>query len=471
MIKLDVSDTRALNDTINFSFASSRTASGPLTTGQRYMWECLGKLGNTAADQNCSFLIENLNPKLSAEDLADVIRDLVFHNESLRTVFKSDAHLQPSQVLLCQGAIPVVYQTLNTGDVLKEATALVTRLRQIPFEMDDIPLRIGYVISKGKIAFISLVFSHMAVDAGALVVIKNQLSDVFGSTARPQGPASTRQPIEQGAWERSPNGSKVITRSHEYWRRVLEKFPHRMFNTRSPPEGDPRWHELRLRSRKMRDGVVLAATFYNTNETVVMMAGLALALSKLANKPYLATTLYTSNRFHVGLASYVGNLAQVVPFFVDVTAPDIPHLLGAIHRELLTTCRFGIADPIRIDEIAQASRGGKGIILDSRVNLVYDTRINLFRKDLDDGASKAQTRFTNDNYNDRDFSLAWMGARAIGLNSLAIRSYDPSEIFFLFSDEVFAKHDVELLASDVEAIISGFTRMGRESPPPSRASM
>jgi len=460
---MNMPDASELNERIEFLFASSHTPSAPLTTGQKYMWECLGRLGDTVADQNCSFLVKNRNPDLSIEELAHVLRDLVLRNESLRTVYKSDAHQQPFQLLLSEGDIPIVYDTREVSDSLENATALVVRLTQRPFAMNEMPLRIGCSISKGKIAFIALVFSHMAVDAGALVVIKHQLESALARTVRRPEPTLPRQPIEQEAWERAPNGAKVLDRSHGYWRQALEKFPHRMFETRYAPERNPQWHELRLRSRRMRDGVVIAAAAFKMNETVVMMAALALALSRLAQRPYLATTLYTSNRFHVGLTNYVGNLAQVVPFFIDVTTPDINHLLSAIHRELLTACRFGIADPIQVEKISQAAREGEGVVLDSRVNLIYDARINLFRMELDDGVSQAETRYANDNYNSQDFSLSWTGTRAIGLNSLAIRSYDPSEIFFLFSDEFISKHEMELLAGEIDAIIFGLVQ-ARKSP-------
>src|ERR1700721_2057470 len=177
---------------IPVEFTGKRTGEGPLTLGQlgMYMWL------SDVPDHVYAFLCVELPvpAAVSVDDVAEAIAVLIARHESLRTTFVPGE--QPRQRVAAGGVQLLEVCSPGEGpwgpqDRPAVAEALIRWLRESP-DPGRRPVRLAVAIAPGagdRVIACAAAFSHLAVDNGAIEILRRDFAGLLGDHARrPAGP-------------------------------------------------------------------------------------------------------------------------------------------------------------------------------------------------------------------------------------------------------------------------------------------
>jgi hypothetical protein len=302
------------------TFDGLRAARGPLTCGQRIVLESLSQ---RSADADYTYNIDRVVPVPSGTDLAgvcDALHALVCRHESLRTRFPSHAE----QVVDGAGdlAMPV------SGSVAEARAALGAEPFDIAAEWG---IRVAVVCRGDRPRSVVLCLSHLAVDAWAANLV---VDDLRALLRKPKRDNEVRQPLEQAAVEREPEGLARQAEALVYLREVLSAAPPEPAEAADPDA----WHLGELRSRVVDPAARAVAARCRTTAAVVYLAATAVVLG---GRHVLKTISH--NR------TTPEELACVAPFALDMFVPvevsgepfdTVVARTWAAYREAGRHCRY-----------------------------------------------------------------------------------------------------------------------------------
>src|SRR6185437_14120255 len=189
---------------IPVEFTGERAGEGPLALGQLdlYIW----------LSQNPDHLYVILCVELpvpaavSVDDVADSTAVLIARHESLRTTYVAGE--QPRHRVAATGVQLLEVCSLGEGpwgprDRPAVAEALIRWLRESP-DPTRRPMRIAVAVAPGagdRVIACAAAFSHLAVDNGAIEVLKRDFAGLLRDPARRQAGRPGHQPLDQAELE------------------------------------------------------------------------------------------------------------------------------------------------------------------------------------------------------------------------------------------------------------------------------
>jgi hypothetical protein len=247
-------------------FDGLRAGRGPLTCGQRIVLESLSQ---RTEDADYTYNIDRVVPVPPGVDLArvhDAVHALVCRHDTLRTRFdiaEQGGEQVAEQVVDGAGELAV----LVCGSVAEARDTLVAAPFDIAAEWG---VRVAVVCRGDRPRSVVLCLSHLAVDAWAANLVVDDLRALFRAPARE---TTARQPLEQAAAERTPDGLARQADALTHLRAVL---------LAAPPEtegADPDdWHLGELRSTVVDPAARAVAARCRTTAAVVYLAATAVLL-------------------------------------------------------------------------------------------------------------------------------------------------------------------------------------------------
>ncbi|MDQ2814877.1 MAG: hypothetical protein M3Z75_24260 [Actinomycetota bacterium] len=190
---------------IPVEFAGERAGEGPLTLAQ------LDICAWMTPDDAYAFLRAELPVPsvVSVGDVAEALAVLISRYESLRTTYlPGDGSVEPRQRVAAAGVQLLEVCSLGEGkwgprDRPAAAEALIRWLRESPDPARS-PVRVAVAIAPGsgdQAIACAAAFTHLAVDHGAIGVLKRDFAGLLGDPARRWvGPAG-HQPLDQAELE------------------------------------------------------------------------------------------------------------------------------------------------------------------------------------------------------------------------------------------------------------------------------
>ena len=293
-------------------FTGERAGEGPLTLGQLDMYNWLSQ----APDDFYAILRAEfpVPDAASVEDVAEAAGVLITRYESLRTTFVPGE--QPRQRVVAAGVQLLEVCSLGEGqwgplDRPAVAEALVRWLRESP-DPGPGPVRMAVAVAPdegSRVIACAAAFSHLAVDHGAIGILKGEFASLLGDPARQQAGGPGHQPLDQAELEATPAERRRADAALDYLREQSWRFP-RWLYALPGAQASGESLEVELSSVAAAMAVRQVAARTRTSRSSIVLAAICAVLARRSGYRELVFPVSSSNRFEPHLVNYVGALAQ-----------------------------------------------------------------------------------------------------------------------------------------------------------------
>ncbi|WP_406727109.1 hypothetical protein WJ438_24200 [Streptomyces sp. GD-15H] len=365
--------------TVLFTAGEGRRA--PLTWSQQYYLaetDFARPLGRGLALRR----LYELRAGVGEQDVAAALRDLLHRFEGLRSTVVRDAAGAAQRVHAAGTVRFAVHDADGARGTADTATAVMDELAATPFDVtEEWPVRAALVRRAGRARFLALVFSHVAVDAFALLPVTDHLVSTV-AVRHPEWPAARsrevgRQPHEQAAAEAGEparrSADRTLRRAAQIFRTMPEAPAARCGG--GPRHGAEDRFRFLSRSSPALD-LAAGAVSLRTGESVatVLAAAMVAVDAHLADSPTGFLQMLSANRSRPETVNAVVPCSQPVPLCVPVRGSSFPELARATASAVLGALRFGSYPPDRLAEVHRAVEQERGVRLDITPTLNYRPR-------------------------------------------------------------------------------------------------
>ena len=363
---------------IPVEFAGERSGEGPLTLGQLdvYTW-----LSSIPGHPHGVLRVELPVPATaSAGDVAGAVAALIARHETLRTTFVPGE--RPRQRVVGSGVFTLEACSLGAGewgpaDRPAVAGALIRWLRESPDP--GRPGRVVVAVAGDRVIACAAGFTHLAVDHGAIEVIKRDFAGLLaGPGRRPAGgpgrqpldeaghrPAGRagHQPLDQAELEATPAERARAQAALDYLGEQFRRIPRCLYALPGArPSGESLAVELFSTAAAMAVRQVAART--RASRSSVVLAAICAVVARRAGYRELVLPVVSSNRFEPRLVSYVGPLAQGAAATVGVAGRSFDELVRHTWTTVLEASRLARYDTARRDAMNERIEHERGLRLD-----------------------------------------------------------------------------------------------------------
>lgn len=348
-----------VRDRLSVDVSGLAGGGGELTWGQRFVWDILESLPPGTHYLNIRFRV-HLPRYATRERVLSALATLLRRHEALRTRFLTGGDGEPRQQCDPAGQLPVEYCHTAPGHVRRLAEQEEERLWRLPFENDrDWPMRVSVIAADGRPRQIVFVFSHLAVDAWACAVLRQEFLDLLRRDDAL--PAVTGwQPRERAAFECSPAGRKVNDRSLVYWRRTLETFPQTAFPIPPAAAETPRFPGAGLHSVALAGAVQAVAARHRVGPAAVLLGVLSTIIGIRTGTELVPLMLATGNRFTPEDNASVGTFYHVAPALVPLHT-SLAGTIRSASQASIVAYRRGQCDPRGVAQLLEAVQAERGV--------------------------------------------------------------------------------------------------------------
>jgi hypothetical protein len=347
-------------------FSGGRAGEGPLTLGQLDMYNWLSQ----APDDFYAILRAELPvpDAASVEDVAEAAGVLIARYESLRTTFVPGE--PPRQRVAAAGVQLLEVCSLGEGqwglrDRPAVAEALVLWLRESP-DPGPGPVRMAVAVAPGegsRVVACAAAFSHLAVDHGAIGILKGEFAGLLGDPARRQAGRPVHQPLDQAELEATPAERRRAEAALDYLREQSRRFPRWLYalpGARASGES----LEVELSSVAAAMAVRQVAARTRTSRSSVVLAAICAVLARRSGYRELVFPVSSSNRFEPHLVNYVGALAQGSTATVEIGGRSFDELAGHTWTTVMEASRHSRYDTVKRDAMAELMEHERGLRFD-----------------------------------------------------------------------------------------------------------
>jgi hypothetical protein len=354
---------------------------GGLTCGQRYIWDIIESLQPNDEHLNVRDIIE-IPEGCTTEAVATAIRVVVEAHDALRTNYFTEDDGEITQFVCTAGTLSLDTVELGPEGSVSEALIVMHRLAAPRFNLRvDLPLRACLALRDGAPKFLLIAVSHMACDGWGEHVLVQQLAGLLGG-ADPDAviPAPSWQPLDQLAYEASPQGEAKGRKALEYMRSRLSTFPERLFSHEAFTPLPKRFWEGRLDAAALTSVAEAVAEAQGISSPAVIMAAVAKSLSKFTGIEVFAFAMRTFNRYHARSRNAVGHFSQDIPVLIGALDRPLPELARDLQAEIANILRCAHVWPPDLRRVVAEISAQRGI--DLRVDAVVNCMNTLQKTSL-----------------------------------------------------------------------------------------
>jgi hypothetical protein len=351
-------------------FSGRRGGDGPLTISQGTL---LCWVTNPAFPTRMVEWPLSLPAGTTLADIAAALRILMSRHEALRTCYpsalppgatvESPAEIlpgEPVQRVIRSGELVVdVYAASEEpADDAVLITELTRLLRAREFDLTaELPLRVAIAEWKDKPRAAVILYSHMAADMAAMVLLDRQFSAlVTDPSSRQVGPPG-HQPLDQAAEEHSARGLRRMDAAVRGWEAAFRVMPQCLF---AVPSADPR-----------RDGGVVSGWLWSragalalphiaartgASRQLVVLAAACTMIGWRTGHDTCVLPVLASNRYQRQLRDYIGSLVQDGITAIDVRAESLDEV---VHRAAAAVLRGNHNSLIEVKALERTVRNAE----------------------------------------------------------------------------------------------------------------
>ncbi|WP_217250338.1 condensation domain-containing protein [Streptomyces sp. AC602_WCS936] len=343
---------------VRFHEGTSRT--GPMTWGQRAIWEVVRWL--PPDDDSLNQLGWAPVGSATVAQVCDMVRLLVERHESLRTTYaEHDGGLV--QHVAASGEIEFLLSELEPGDLAEAVAPLGERIRAGAFDnAAGLPVRAAIGLRAGVPAAVAIAASHLAVDGWSFQIVMDELRAVLA--AGPDGAAGlrerSRQPLDRAGFEASEAGARRERRTLDYWARQANTVPASMLATTSTPQQlDRDWAHIDSPALALAAHALAGRSRCNT--ATALLGSTALLLASYLGEPEAALRVIVSTRFKPEDEEFVGAFNQNAIVRLQLADESTERFLTRAARTALNAYRHSEACPVKMEEQLEEIARRRGI--------------------------------------------------------------------------------------------------------------
>jgi hypothetical protein len=346
--------------TLSVHVNGARDASSPATWGHQVIWRWRERVPDD------THFVTGAAYELPAGCTAAAVTDAIAHvfrrYDVLRTFFRS-GHGRLRQLIRGSGEVEVGVYQAAAEDAGEAARAIARELSGIPFRSEEEwPVRVAIVESGHTPAFLVFVSDRMAFDGhGSETVVNDLLKACTGEAGDMQAPW---QPVDQAAYEQSPEGIAVSERAIQYWRRIFEVSPASIFDFPLHQAGEMRFCHQQMTSPAITQAVRLIRKRSRLSASSLLLAAAAVVLRQYTGHPEIAMRMIAGNRSGRDRKAMVGTLASEGVFLLDVDGLSFGEITRAAFRASGAAHQFAYCDPAAVEATWARSRLARGAYLD-----------------------------------------------------------------------------------------------------------
>ncbi|SHM91070.1 condensation domain-containing protein [Actinacidiphila paucisporea] len=358
---------------LSLEFAGLESGSAELTWGQRFAWDILESL---APDNHYISLRlrVHLPPDATCERVLGALHALVRRHEVLRTRFSAGPDGEPRQQCDGEGCLPVEIAGTVPGRVRRLAEQDEDRLWREPFAHgSQWPLKVSVVVAEGRPRQVVFVFSHLAVDAWGLSVLRAEFLELLRND-RAEPALAGRQSRARAAFERSRPARKSNDVSLAYWRRMLETTPQTAFPNLPQAGETPLFPGLGLQSMALAAAARAVAARLRVSPAAAVLAALSTIIGIRTDTDVVPLFLAAGNRFTPEDIVSVGTFYQGAPALVRLDTGSLARTVRNAHQASALAYLRGQSDPRDVARLLETTTSvrGVGLGLLSTVNVAYE---------------------------------------------------------------------------------------------------
>jgi hypothetical protein len=348
---------------IPVEFTGKRAGEGPLTLGQLNMYNWLSQTPDHIYAVLCAEL--PVPAVVSLDDVAEAAAVLIARHESLRTTYVPGE--QPRQRVAAAGVQLLEVCSLGEGqwgpqDRPAVGEALVQWLRESP-DPTRRPVRMAVAVAPDagdRVIACAAAFSHLAVDHGAIEILKGDFAGLLRDPARRQVGRPGHQPLDQAELEATPAEQRRADAALDYLREQSWRIPRCLYAVPGArTSGESLVVELSSVAAAMAVRRVAART--RTSRSSIVLAAICAVVARRANYRELVLPLLSSNRFERHLVNYVGALADVPIATVEIGGRSFDELVGHTWITVMEASRHGRYDAVKRDAMAELIEHERGL--------------------------------------------------------------------------------------------------------------
>ncbi|MEV0393815.1 condensation domain-containing protein [Polymorphospora rubra] len=335
---------------VHAPFHGARSATAPLTWGQRSMWRSPADLAGQGIFLHLPRRISvPSRARADVPAVAAALGALVGRHESLRTRIRP-VDGEPAQVAADHGRLPLLVADGGDDPDGGAATAreLMDRLGATPFDLaEEWPLRVALVVVDDRVRHLVIVFSHGTVDFhGAEIVLRDLRQLLLRGTV--SGPAGL-QTIDVARREAGRERHRS-TRSVAHWSDGFRRLPASMFDPVGPAL-EPPYRQALLTSEALDLATRLVAGRHRVSTSTVLLAATTAVVAARQDAATCGVLTMAGNRFQPGYGDAVAKLNQIGLCVVDLAdRPDFTALLHRTAAAALDAYRYAYYDPLALDQ-------------------------------------------------------------------------------------------------------------------------
>jgi hypothetical protein len=336
-------------------FTGAREQMAPMSFGQRAIWKSIRWLDDASSYFNIRRVVE-LPHGLTLDRVLDVVGETLSRNEALRSNFR-EIDTGPVQIVRASGSL-VVHIEHAEEDARERADQLSLELASSAFAHErEWPVRCAVVVRDGAPAWLSLAFSHLAVDFWGVRLVLEELSDrLAGKPVEP----SAWQPLDQAVFETEGAGAARAGASIDYWRRTLQAVPLSMFPAVDEEPHDGRFVRLGINSVAAAVAATRIADRCGVSTSTVLLAASAAVLAAETGHDDVAMLLIAVNRHDARGRKLVGAKTANALFGINLEAESFDEFVRKTFLAGMNAYRHAQYDPLVLDEVLAATRDQHG---------------------------------------------------------------------------------------------------------------
>jgi hypothetical protein len=349
-----------LADRLPVPFAGRRGGDGPVTISQA---TTLRWVTNPTFPTRMVEWPLSLPAGTTLADMAAALQILMARHESLRTTYPADP--EPVQRVARSGELIVdVYAASEEpADDAVLVTELTRLLRAREFDLAaELPLRVAVAVWQGMPRTAVILYSHMAADMAAMVLIDRQFVTLVTDPASRQVGPPGHQPLDQAEQERSPRGRRRMEAAVRGWETALRTMPQCLY---AVPSADPRhdggvvsgW----LWSRAGALALPHIAARTGASRQLVVFAALCAMIGWRTGHDRCVLPVLASNRYRRELREYVGSLVQDGITSVDVRARGFDELVRRAAAAVLRGNHNSLIEVTALERAVEQAEHHRGI--------------------------------------------------------------------------------------------------------------
>jgi hypothetical protein len=399
----------ASHDRIAVQFAGAEAGTGPLTWGQKAIWQDIQESGSQFSMSGWLELPAGSTIGAAAE----IMSGAMGRHAALRMRLATDSSGRPGQEIAGSGQASLDILTLpDDCDPAYAAQYAAGLMDSWPFSRFDFqrdwPLRMAVIRLRGACLHLVWVLSHLAADGGGNVLL---LDDLLADEATRRA-ASERRPklLDVARSEQTAQLRQLSDRSMRYWESQLRRVPAQTFGPPASPPGQEgsRYSQVRFTSPAAHLAMLAIAGRTGTDASRVTLAVIATAIGRAIGVHPLTVKVAVNNRFRPGLADLIAPVSQNAVLTIDVTDTTVDDVVARTRGAALAAGMRAYYDPDALSEVTarvDAERGYPARVT-CRVN---DQRAMVMRAKAADGPAGVTPEQIRQKLTES--ALTWLGPR------------------------------------------------------------